>query len=122
MAIMADMGPGHQKAIVTDGGFHTATFGARIKGCALADFGAFANDQAAVFALEFQVLRGMTNRGKGINFALIAKGGVTCDRDVAVQFDTITQDNIRTDHAIGSDFDILTNLRAIFDNGGWMYF
>ena len=122
MTIVTNMGPGHQKAVIANCGFHPAAFRAGIKGGTFADFGTVANNQAALFTLELKVLRGMTDRGERIDFTFITKGCHARHCYMAVQFYPVPQDNLRADHAIGPDFDILTNLRAIFDDGGWMHF
>jgi hypothetical protein len=41
---------------------------------------------------------------------------------MAVQLDAITQNRLRSDNTVRTDFYILANLGAVFDNGGWMHF
>src|SRR5512133_2239090 len=56
VAVVGDVGPGHQEVVVTQGGEAAAALGAAMKGAALTDHIAVADHQARGRALELQVL------------------------------------------------------------------
>ena len=115
-AVMRDMGIGQKSAAVADFGDHTAALGARIHGHPLADQAIGTDLERGWLAVEFQILRLVTDRGKGKHFCARADGGASGNNGMTEQFHTITQDSMRSDRAKRTDSHIGTQLRGGIDN------
>ena len=69
LAVMGDMRADHQEAVGADAGYAAAALGARIDGDVFANDGVIADFEPCIFAVIFQILRNVTDRGEGKNLA-----------------------------------------------------
>ena len=79
LRVMADMGAGHDQAILADPGHPAAALGPGAQRRALADAGAGADGQPGALSLELQVLRDFSDAGEGPDGAIVAEVDVDGD-------------------------------------------
>ena len=113
---MADVGVGKEGAMVADHGLHTATGGAGVHGHALADQAVAADRERRGLALVLQILGRMADGGKWIKAGARADAGAAGHHHVAHQLDPRRQLDVGSDHAQGTDLDILGKLGARLDD------
>src|SRR5512133_173580 len=102
VAVMGDVGPGHQEVVVAQGGEAAAALGPAVEGAALADHVPVAHHQAGRCALELQVLGTHAQGGVGIDVVVLAELGVGTDDDMAAQLGAGTDDSIAFDDTEGA--------------------
>lgn len=102
LAIMADMGAGHEHAISADHGV-AAPEAAAMDGDMLTQQAAWADLASCGFALVFEVLRRQAHRGIGRDLHTLMEDGVAINGDMADEGDPLAQFDIGTDGAEGPD-------------------
>jgi len=116
LRVVSHMRSGQKSAMVADTGHHTAARRAGVHGHIFADDVVGADLERAFLALEFQVLRRMTDRRERIDFGSRPNRRVTLDDDMAVQNDIVVQPRMRPDDAIGANAHIGTDAGCRIDD------
>ena len=111
-AVMGNMGPNHQMAVIADFGQPTTTFSAGIDGDIFTNIDVITNLAANILTGKFQVLRYGSNRSEGKDLDILSDPGVALDDDMGMDLATFTNDNIGTDNAIRTDFNVIGKLRT----------
>jgi len=112
------VGVGEEVVVGADDGGGFA--GAPVDGDVLAEDVAVADDDGGRFAVVFEVLGALADGGEGVEFVLLADGGVAVDDDVAVEFAAITEGDVGIDHTKGADFDIGPEICFGRNDRAWM--
>ena len=120
LAIMADVGTGHEKASVADLGDPAAIFGAGVHGDAFANSALSPDDEPRRAAAVSDRLRRRAERSKRIDRGLRSHGRVAGEVDVREQPASRSDRNLRPDDAIGTDLDVLGDFRGTLHACGWM--
>ena len=96
--------------------------GAGVDGDAFAQDGFIADDYAGRTALEFEILRGTADPGKGVYDAIGTNRGVAIDNRVSHQLGPRADFDIGADHAVCTEFNAFAKLGTLFNNGCGVYF
>ena len=116
VAVMGHMGIGQQCAAMANHSPQAATLGARVHRHAFADQAIIADFERRGFAVEFEILRLVTDRGKGKDPRARANRGASMHRDMGDEFHTVAEDDIGTHMAKGTNGDIGADTRARLDH------
>ncbi len=101
VAVVRDVGAGHQEVVVGQGGEPAAAFGAPVQRAAFAEDVAVANLQAGGRPLELEVLGTHAEGGVGVDVIVLAQLRVGADDDVAAEQGAGTDDGVALDDAEG---------------------
>ena len=119
-AIMRDVGIGQEEAAIPDDRRSRAVHGARIHRHAFADDAILADHEGGRLALVAQVLRRVADRREGKDPGPGTHDGVAIDHGVAHELAAVAELDIRPNHAIRADPDIVPYPRLRIDDGGRM--
>ena len=117
-AVMGDMDAGHEIAIAADVGRHLVEARAAVHGDVLAQHIAAADLEAAVGTVEADILRRLTQGGKGMDLRPGADMGAAIDDHMGMQPNPRLDRHFRPDAAIGADLDIVCQLCSRRDDRG----
>ena len=116
-AIVRDMRERHEQAVITDA--RLFAFARRaVDGRALADCRAVADEDVALLALEFQILRLLADRGALENLAVFADLRPARDDNVRADLRALADFDILADDRVRPDLDVLRDPRPRSDDGG----
>ena len=120
MHIVRNMRIGEERAVVSNDRLAATTFCARIHRHAFADHAIRTDGERIFFAVEFQILRLMTDGSKRKNARARADTCFAAKSDMRDQLDTITQSDIGTHMAEGANRHPFPDLRTGFHHGTGM--
>jgi len=120
LAVVGDMRADHQEAVGTDAGDTTAALGARIDGDVFANDSVIADFEPCIFAVIFQILRNVTDRGERKNLTGTADRRFPGQHDMRVKHAAGADLDLGTDDAERTDADVSGKTRALIDQGGRM--
>src|SRR3984957_4094313 len=120
LAVVRDMRPDHQQAIVADARNHAAAGGAGIDRHVLADRVVAADFERRRLAVIFQILRLVPDRSEWENPRPLADCRPPLNYDMRFEADAERQHNMFSDDAIGSDDDVVRQACARRDDRGGM--
>src|ERR1019366_7448331 len=115
VAVVADMGAGHEEATVTHAGEPAGVLGAGAHGYALADIAVGPHHQPGRAAFAFDGLRRGPERSERINDGPGADRGVAGEMDVGQKPAAVADRHVGSDDAIGPDRYAPSDRRSGFD-------
>jgi len=115
--VVRDVGHGHEKAVITDGGLRPFT-GPTVQGDPLAEDVAIADLEVAGAAGPGNVLGREPEHGPGEHLVILSEAGAGCDDGVGTDGAAVTDDGIGLDDRKGADCDVGADFRFGVDDGG----
>lgn len=117
-AIVSDVHVDHQQVARTDSGDSFLFFATAMDGDPFADYVPVTDFDAGGAAAEGNVLRFATDRRKGMDCIVFAQDGNAEDTDMGDQSRAAADRDIRPDHTVWTDFDVVGDPRAGIDARG----
>jgi len=118
---MGNMDIRHEQIVIADSGGTSSPDRASVDSGKFANCITVANLKRRALACIFQILRIFTDRCKLKNLVVPTKCCRSFDDDMRSNPATGTNRNIRPDNTVGTDLDIIRNVRRGINNGSCMY-
>ena len=119
-AVVTDVGVGHDQAVAANAGSATASLRSAGDGDVFADGVVIADLERGGFATVFQILRGDSQAGEGIDTIPGPQARLAVQYDVRNQLAVLAHLDIRTDGAIGAYDTGVWNESRSSHNGCWV--